>query len=158
MGQVTAKRVALMSIRPEFANAILAGKKTVEFRKRRVADDVSHVLIYATMPVGSLLGWFSVARQDTESPRQLWVKFRSVAGISEQGFFDYFADRTVGTGIVVGACAEFDEPVALTALSQVQRPPQSFQYLTVAQTQEFLQLAVAHRQKIVPLDSGSHST
>lgn len=132
-----------MSIRPEFANAILMGKKTVEFRKRRVADDVSHVLIYATMPVGCLIGWFSVARQDTQSPVQLWGKFRSGAGISKQGFFEYFGDRTVGTGIVVGSSAQFRTPVALTALSAVQRPPQSFQYLTEVQTKEFLQLVDA---------------
>ena len=39
-----------MSIHPVYANAILTGDKKVEFRKRRLAADVTHVLVYATAP------------------------------------------------------------------------------------------------------------
>jgi predicted transcriptional regulator len=95
-----------MSIRPEFANAFLSGEKVVEFRKRPVADDVSHVLIYATMPVGSLLGWFAVRGQQTMSPKGLWSTFRAVGGISKSRFFDYYDQREHGTGILVETAAD----------------------------------------------------
>ncbi|GAA2872098.1 hypothetical protein [Paenarthrobacter ilicis] len=143
MGEITAGRVALMSIRPEFADAILSGDKSVEFRKRPVAADVSHVLIYATLPVGSLLGWFEVSRQSTTSPRDLWNQFRNVGGISKDRFFDYYTHKKLRTGIVVGSAKKFDEPQPLTKLGETVRPPQSFQYLTEAQAATFFDMVSA---------------
>lgn len=140
MDEITPKRVALMSIRPEFADAILSGKKTVEFRKRPVSHDVSHVLIYATLPVASLLGWFVIDGQATTSPPQLWTQFKDVAGISKERFFEYYAQRVSGTGIMVGPMAKFDQPIPLTELGTALRPPQSFQYLTTEQNKMFVQM------------------
>lgn len=140
MGEIAPGRVALMSIRPEFADAILSGDKAVEFRKRPVAEDVSHVLIYATLPVGSLLGWFVVQGQSTTSPKQLWDQFKGVAGISEDRFFDYYAQKDSGTGIMVGSAEKFDAPLPLTEFGAVLRPPQSFQYLTEEQADTFFKM------------------
>jgi predicted transcriptional regulator len=49
-----------MSIHPQYADAILRGDKTVEFRKRGFSHPVSHVLIYATAPRKLVLGYFVV--------------------------------------------------------------------------------------------------
>lgn len=125
MGKNAPGRVALMSIRPEFANAILSGEKVVEFRKRPVADDVSHVLIYATMPVGSLLGWFTVRGQTTMSAKGLWSTFRAVGGISKSRFFEYYDQRERGTGILVETAGRYPEPVPLSELGTTLRPPNS---------------------------------
>jgi predicted transcriptional regulator len=133
-------RVALMSIRPEFATAILSGDKAVEFRKRPVADDVSHVLIYATLPVGSLLGWFLVEGQSTTSPQELWDQFKGIGGITEDRFFEYYAQRESGTGILVGSAEKFSPPLPLAELGDVSRPPQSFQYLTDDQAATFFRM------------------
>ncbi len=49
--------IALMSIHPQYANAIVEGTKRVEFRKRPLARNVTHVIVYATAPVkGNWLG------------------------------------------------------------------------------------------------------
>ncbi|BCW42788.1 hypothetical protein StoSoilB3_43230 (plasmid) [Arthrobacter sp. StoSoilB3] len=141
MGEIAPKRVALMSIRPEFAHAILAGTKTVEFRKRPVAVDVTHVLVYATMPVGLVLGWFSVQDQSTKSPKDLWKQFGRVGGIAKDRFFAYYDQRTMGTGIIVGEVGLFADPLPLTELGQIMRPPQSFQYLTDIQIRRFVEAA-----------------
>ena len=140
MGKNAPGRVALMSIRPEFADAILSGEKAVEFRKRPVADDVSHVLIYATLPVGALLGWFAVRGQSTMSPKGLWSQFRAVGGISKTRFFEYYAQRELGTGILVDSARRFREPIPLANLGPALRPPQSFQYLTDAQADTFFKM------------------
>ncbi|MEE2570443.1 hypothetical protein V1638_13710 [Pseudarthrobacter sp. J64] len=140
MGKNAQGRVALMSIRPEFSDAILSGEKVVEFRKRPVADDVSHVLIYATMPVGSLVGWFAVRGQKTMSPKELWSTFRAVGGISKCRFFEYYDQREQGTGILVDSAARFPRPVPLSELGTSLRPPQSFQYLTAAQSDTFFEM------------------
>lgn len=140
MGSHASGRVALMSIHPEFAEAIVSGRKCVEFRKRPVADDVSHILIYATLPVGSLVGWFHVEGQTTEPPTRLWTRFRQVGGISRARFFAYYSDRGIGTGIKVAKAGRFSSPVPLADFGSIIRPPQSFQYLTPEQTAEFFDL------------------
>jgi predicted transcriptional regulator len=82
-----------MSIHPEFAEAILNGEKTVEFRKRRIAEDVTHIAIYVTQPVSAIVGVFEVEGQLTTSPRRLWRAFHDAAGISRRHFFEYFGAR-----------------------------------------------------------------
>lgn len=139
MGTSSRGRVALMSIRPEFANAILAGEKAVEFRKRPIANDVSFVLIYATLPIGSLIGWCAITGQSTRSPKELWMQFKGVSGISKDRFFDYYDQRNSGTGIMVSEPVRFDEPIPLSELGDHLRPPQSFQYLTDVQSQRFFE-------------------
>jgi predicted transcriptional regulator len=123
-------RVALLSIHPEFAYAILSGTKTVEFRKRPVAPDVTHVIVYATAPVSGVVGAFSVVAQHTTSPGALWRRFSRTAGISRTGFFSYYEDRASATGIEVGATVRTPRPLPLADSIGVSRPPQSFQYVT----------------------------
>lgn len=123
-------RVVLMSIHPQYAQAILDGTKQVEFRKRPVADDVTHVLVYATAPVSAVIGAFTVTGQDVEHPKTLWRRFKKVAGISRDGFFAYYDGRVSGTGIRVGDRLAPAEPLPLADTFGVSRPPQSFQYLT----------------------------
>lgn len=41
-------RIALISIHPQFAEAIVGGNKRVEFRKTALRSDVNHALIYST--------------------------------------------------------------------------------------------------------------
>lgn len=164
MGTVLGGRVALMSIHPEFADAILSGQKAVEFRKRPVAPDVSHVLIYATLPIGSLLGWFEVKGQSTTSPKELWRQFKGVSGISKDRFFDYYHQRSSGTGIMVSGPERFTKPIPLSNLGCDLRPPQSFQYLSVSQSQLFFEivadqknLRVSDRSEAAPHDGSTPS-
>jgi predicted transcriptional regulator len=133
-------RVALMSLHPEFASAILTGRKTVEFRKRRVAPDVTHVLIYATHPVGAVVGIFEIAGQTTAAPTELWHQFRDVGGLTCGRFFDYFAGCTAGTGIRVGSVRSFDRSMPLRETVGLGRPPQSVQYLDDVQASRALAL------------------
>lgn len=131
-------RVALMSIHPEYAEAILAGRKTVEFRKRPIGDDVTHVIVYATAPLGAVVGAFTVTGQDTTSPRRLWETFSRAAGITRVNFFQYYAGRRQGTGIRVGDVFVAEEPLPLAESLGVARPPQSYQYVPVETAREAL--------------------
>ncbi len=129
MDRAKVGRVALMSIHPEYADAILAGTKKVEFRKRPIADDVTHVIVYATAPVSAVVGAFTVESQAKAAPAMLWGRFAEVAGISRHGFFAYFAEHANGVGIEVGEVLTLHEPLPLGVGLGVTRPPQSFQYL-----------------------------
>ncbi|WP_459682153.1 hypothetical protein [Rhodococcus sp. no. 34] len=105
------------------------GSKQVEFRKRPIADDVTHVLVYATAPVSAVVCAFSVTGQETLNPRKLWTQFRQVAGIPQDRFFAYFDGKSLGTGIKVGDVVTPRQPLCLSTAFGVKRPPQSFQYL-----------------------------
>ena len=128
------KRFALMSIHPKYANAILDGSKRVEFRKRRLADDVNRVVIYATSPVKAVLGEFMVARQVTATPPTLWRLFGGDgAGVTRDELMAYYlaepsSEMPRGTAIVI-ASAAYSAPRRLTDYG-ISRPPQSWRYLT----------------------------
>lgn len=127
-----------MSIHPRYADEIMSGTKRVEFRKRPVGDDVTHVMIYATAPVSAVIGAFSVAGQETMEPESLWSRFHTVAGITKRRFFDYFSGRAIGTGIMVNEVFRPDAPLSLSHDLGVTRPPQSYQYLPVDAAREAL--------------------
>ena len=129
MGASQPGRVALMSIHPEFTDAILSGRKTVEFRKRPIGEDVTHVIVYAAAPTAAVVGAFAVAGQATDDPRNLWRAYADMAGISQDRFFAYFAGRTTGTGIHVGQVLISPAPLRISDGLGLARPPQSYQYV-----------------------------
>lgn len=140
MAETPARRVALMSIRPRYAHAILEGRKTVEFRKRPLAADVTHVVIYSTVPDRAVIGYFAVRAQKTCTPADLREEFHDEGVIDEGGFFAYYAGRDHATGIQVGDVTRLRAPLSLTDVLGVARPPQSFRYLSEA---DFAKVAAA---------------
>lgn len=129
MDSIKVGRIALMSIHPRYANAIVNGTKRVEFRKRPLAQDVTHVVVYATVPVKAVIAAFEVRGQQISSPTDLWRQFRAVAGISKRDFFAYYADNALGVGIEVGQVFTPSEPLSLCEDFGIARPPQSYQYI-----------------------------
>ncbi len=118
-----------MSLHPQYAQRILDGTKRVEFRKRRIADDVTHIVVYATAPVSAVVGAFTVLDQHSLSPHALWLHFEDVAGISRSDFMTYFVGREAGVGIEVGNTWRAHPPMCLRESFGIAHPPQSFQYL-----------------------------
>ena len=119
----------LLSIKPEFALRIFKGCKKYEYRRvifRR--EGVKRVLVYASAPIGKVIGEFEVAHILHDRPRQLWMKTKQHAGLSKKRFFEYFANASAGYAIKVRSCALYDNPLALTSL-MITSPPQSFRYL-----------------------------
>lgn len=123
------RRVALLSIHPKFAAAIMRGDKRVEFRRRPPASDTSHVIVYATAPVRRIVGWFSVVSIEADEPSSLWHRFGSLGSISAAAFDTYYEACETGAAIRVGRVESLDEPVRLEDLEPGLRPPQSFRYM-----------------------------
>jgi predicted transcriptional regulator len=122
-------RVALLSIHPRFAEAILNGEKRVELRRSPVGSDVSHVLIYATAPVQSVIGWFEVLGVDVGSKTSVWNHHQAVAGVSRSEYRTYFSGADRAFAIRVGRAHRIAGGVTLDRIPGVRRPPQSFQYV-----------------------------
>lgn len=124
-----ADRVALMAIQPRFAQAILSGAKTVEFRKRALAPDVTTVLIYETAPTQLIVGEFELAENVVATPMKLWKKFAADGGIDADGFDAYFAGHTRAVGLRVSSSTAYARGVALSELTPPPAIPQSFSYV-----------------------------
>lgn len=122
-------RVALLSIHPRHANAILDGRKSVELRRVPVSDDTTHVIVYATAPIGAIVGWFEVAGVDLAAPSRIWNDHRTACGITRREFRSYFEGARTAAAIRVRRSHRLAEPLSLDTLPGVKRPPQSFQYL-----------------------------
>ncbi|MDO7868166.1 ASCH domain-containing protein [Nocardioides jiangxiensis] len=123
-------RVALFSIHPRYADAILSGTKKVEFRRQGLPADVTHVVIYATAPVQRVVGAFAIEGIDRVAPTAAWSRYSDVGGIEEDPFFDYYDGAEAAFVIRVRDVTRFDAPVALADIEDGLRPPQSYMYLT----------------------------
>jgi type I restriction enzyme, S subunit len=125
----TPKDLALYSIKPEFARAILDGEKTVEFRRNRPQRDVSQMVIYSTSPQSRVVGIADIVCIVFGSIDEIWEKYSDVGGISRQGFYDYFKGTNIAYAIEIGKVHSLDQPKELRVLGIGDRPPQSFRYL-----------------------------
>ena len=129
MATKTARRVALMSIHPRYAHAILDGRKTVEFRKHPLAPGVSHVVVYSTAPDRKALGYFEIDKQVELHPEALWEQYGNRGLIEKEAFFSYYEGRATGVGILVKRVFRCEQSRSLSDIG-VATPPQSFQYLS----------------------------
>lgn len=132
------RAVALMAIHPDFVERILSGEKRVEFRKVQFRSEVTHIVIYCTEPVGSIIGFFEVESLDIASPDDLWDRYAEVSGIDRSGFQSYFDGRVLGVAIRIGRVHQLDNPLPISALGKSSRPPQSFRYLASEVLDELL--------------------
>jgi len=121
----------LLSIKPEYAEKILTGAKRFEYRKSMPRNKAVHtVVIYATMPVGRVVGEFEIAGVLRESPEVLWKQTRQASGITREFFNEYFRGREKAVAIAVREPKRYAKPLKLKDVSGSVTPPQSFQYLS----------------------------
>jgi predicted transcriptional regulator len=118
------RRNVLMSIRPQYAEAILSGSKLYELRRRRPSFGAgSRVIVYSSSPDQRLLGTFEAGPIHEADPGTLWRLVRGQAGIDHSSFAAYFADCDVAYAIEVRSAQRL-EPAPLRF-----RPPQSYLFL-----------------------------
>ncbi len=138
------KQALLLSIRPEFAQKLFEGRKTVELRRVRPHVRTGDwVLVYVSSPVKALVGGFEVRQIVGDEIGSLWRKVRGEAGITLEQFKAYYAGASVGFGIFLQNPWEFQDPLGLNILRKHFigfHPPQGYQYLGSKQTRELLSL------------------
>lgn len=121
-------KVLLISIKPKFAEKILSGEKTFEFRKRLPKEPVDTMLIYASSPVQRIIGYAHIDGTLTLSLSDLWEKTKNDAGITHEYFQEYFARQNKGSALILSSPVRFSHPVKLEEIG-VERAPQSFMYV-----------------------------
>lgn len=119
----------LLSIKPEYAFKIFDGSKKYEFRKVIFKNpNITTVVVYASSPVQQVIGEFDIDLILSLDPKQIWNKTKKFSGISEEFFYQYFADRDVAHAIKVKNVRRYEKPLNITSDFNV-TPPQSYVYL-----------------------------
>lgn len=121
----------LLSIKPEYANQILEGKKLFEFRKSVFKKiGVKTIVIYATMPIGKIIGEFEVSEIMSGHPSEVWEATAKYSGITLPFFNNYFNGRKTAHAIKVKNPVRYETPIELTNVLKSGVAPQSFCYLS----------------------------
>lgn len=118
-----------MSVHPRYAEAIMQGRKKIEFRKRPLAKDVDLVWVYATAPVQLIVGYFKVGATVNAAPLSLWRRFNRVGCIDRVDFDRYYANSLMGSGIRIENATRLAVPMSIGELLPSGVPPQSFAYV-----------------------------
>jgi len=120
---------ALLSIKPEYVDAIVKGTKRYEFRRTIFKKRVETAYIYCNSTVKRIVGCFTVGRVLRGTPKQIWRLCHQEGGISEQNFFKYFENSTRAFAITIEDFCEFETPLDPHNVWPTFRAPQSFYYI-----------------------------
>ena len=118
----------VLSIKPEYANKIFDGTKKFEFRKAIFKNDkIKTVIVYASSPVQKVIGEFEIEKIINHDLDTLWCITQHYSGISEDYFYQYFAEKEIGYAIKIKKTKKYKFPKCLRADFNL-LPPQSFAY------------------------------
>jgi predicted transcriptional regulator len=134
----TDQPVLFVSIKPRFAEKILAGEKSVELRRVRplVAAPGTLVVFYASSPTCEVVGTGRIEAID--SPNAIWERHRSELGLPRSEYRSYLAGVRQAVGILLEDVRPLTCRVPLAALRQRLggfEPPQSFRYIDANQAE-----------------------
>ncbi|AMU13345.1 MULTISPECIES: ASCH domain-containing protein [Burkholderia cepacia complex] len=127
-------RAVLLSIKPKYADLILAGSKRVEFRRSWAAQDVSMIVLYSSSPIQKIVGTVEVDEIVVASPTSLWrTCVERGGGLTREELRSYFADKSQGVAVLLGKVVKLAQHVEPSDVFGNFVPPQSFRYLNVSE-------------------------
>ena len=121
--------VALYSIKKKYADLILSGRKTVEFRKCRPGKKLEKIFIYESRGSGRIVGEALVDDVINCSLSRAWQIAGERGRISKDDFDSYYSGHTSATLIVLRSPLRFARPIDLGEIG-LSKAPQSFCYLS----------------------------
>ena len=92
-------------------------------------SNIKTIVIYATKPIGKVIGEFDVEGIVSHSPEDLWEKTKDKAGISKKFFSEYFFGREVAHAFKVGTVKAYEKQLNIEDVCNKKVPPQFFFYI-----------------------------
>ncbi|WP_457280911.1 ASCH domain-containing protein [Polaromonas sp. P5_D5] len=133
-------RAVLLSIKPKYADLILAGSKRVELRRSWPSNDIGVMVLYASSPVQRLVGIAYVDRIEETDPNGLWKLADDYGGgVTREELDEYFAGKKTAFGVMIARTKTAEIAINPKELFPNFVPPQSFQYLTPREFQLVMQ-------------------
>lgn len=131
------RRHALLAVKPPFAEALVDGRKTVEFRRVRPSLRAGdRVYVYATTPTQAIVGTFVCGPIVEERPDSLWQRFAKAGATPRSFFVSYFSGSERGCAIGVTQATAWTSPLTLHHIREHLpqfSPPQSYAFLSDGQ-------------------------
>lgn len=121
---------AILSIKPQFVEEIVAGRKKYEFRKKGFKKPVKKVYVYATTPVCKIIGEFELGGILEGNPNKIWALTNQKSGISEEYFKEYYYNKDVAFALEIKSFKSYKEPINPYSMFSKFTPPQSFCYVS----------------------------
>lgn len=119
----------LMSIKPEYVEEILSGRKKYEYRKIKAKrPNVDKIIIYCTSPVMKVVAEIEVLDIIENNPEIVWKKTKKYAGISKKKYDKYFENKDIAFAYKLGNIIKYDQPKNLKEIG-INYIPQSFSYI-----------------------------
>ncbi|GGN37640.1 putative transcriptional regulator [Actinoplanes campanulatus] len=140
-----AQRTLLLSLRPRFAAAILAGTKTIEIRRRPVnAAPGTAIILYASSPQMAVVGTARLAHITVCPPDDGWRRFHHEFGLGRDEYNEYLDGAVNAHLLHVTAVNRLNEPLPLRHLREQApfQPPQSFRYVAAGDPEGLRDLVV----------------
>lgn len=133
-----------LSVKPQFAEAILTGAKTLELRKiAPIRGYGAEILVYATAPTAAIVGTAQLDR----NPRCREVGLRDfdamrMACVSAAVMREYVGERDYVYGLRLSDPVRFTHPISLAVARERWgasiAPPQGYRYLDGALMREIV--------------------
>lgn len=121
----------LLSVKPRFADLIIAGSKRVELRRAVPALPVGTIALYSSSPVQAIVALVDVTETVEASPTRLWELARdNGGGLTREELRSYFESKKTGFAFMLENVRVFDRPVDPKEFFTAFTAPQSFKYLT----------------------------
>jgi predicted transcriptional regulator len=119
----------LLSIKPSFVKEIISGNKKFEYRRKVFKQDVDTVVIYASKPIGLIIGEFTIDKIIKESPLKMWIETSEYSGISQEHFLNYFQGKDEAYAIKIKEFHQYEEPINPYETDANFIAPQSYRYI-----------------------------
>lgn len=124
-------RAVLLSIKPKYADLIIAGSKTVELRRSWPSSDVGVMIIYSSAPVQRLTGVALIKEIKECDLKQLWAISESHGGGVTYEELEVYVDKKKQVyGVMLGRVVPAEFLVDPKTLFPDFTPPQGFMYLS----------------------------
>lgn len=128
-------KVLFISVKPEYANKIVSGEKTIELRKSSPNVQLNDwVLIYSTQPVMAVIGFGKVKKVIKTSPTNMWRSYSRSLGIDKKSFDLYYENWDSAVGIEIGSICKLNNQIVLSKIKSLYpkfSPPQTFKYFSI---------------------------
>lgn len=119
----------ILSIKPQYVQEIISGRKKFEFRKKIFKRPVEKVYVYSSAPICKVVGEFLLGSIISGSPSSVWRKTHDKSGISKNIFERYFEDRAEAFALEIKDFKEYCRPIEGISVIPNFTPPQSYRYV-----------------------------
>lgn len=125
-------RNIFISIHPGYADKIIAGKKTIELRRKFPSLDEAcgRLIIYATQPLQAVIGYAEIKEVHHLPIKKIWQSFGDSAQVDKEDFLKYFSGLDYGYAIQLKKPKRFSRAIPISYLKENYgiTPPQSYRY------------------------------